>query len=109
MAEPENLNIPMIVTVGVVSVVLTFASVFAVQALYYQYFAAQMELKVVEAPTADADSKLAEQNAKLARYSWANREQGVVTIPIERAMRLVVREQRSSQSTPDVSGENGGR
>ena len=99
MAEQENLNIPMIATVGVVSVVLTAATVIAVQALYFNYAADEIERKVVAAPTADADSKLAEQIAKLSRYSWANREKQIVTIPIERAMRLVVQEKRPQRKT----------
>lgn len=96
MAGPENLNVPMIATVGIISVVLTVASVVAVQALYYNYFDYENQRKVVEAPTADADSRIAEQVAKLSRYTWANRDKGVVTIPIERAMTLVVQEQRTN-------------
>lgn len=90
MAERENLDIPMIVTVGIVSTVLTAACVIGVQALYLSYAQAETNRKVVFAPTADADSKLAEQSAKLARYGWANREQGKVVVPIEHAMDLVV-------------------
>ena len=90
MAEQENLNIPMIATVGVVSVVITAATIIAVQALYYNYVTAETQRKVVAAPTANADSKLAEQNAKRMSYAWANREKKTVTIPIERAMRFVV-------------------
>lgn len=95
MAEKENLNIPVIVTVGLISIVVTAVSVIAVQALYYSYAADETQRKVTEAPTADADSKLAEQIAKLSRYSWADREKGIVTVPIERAMRLVVQEKRA--------------
>lgn len=96
MAEKENLNIPMIVTVGLISVVVTAVSVIAVQALYYSYATNETQRKVIEAPTADADSKLAEQIAKLSRYSWTNRKKGVVTVPIERAMRLIVQEKRAN-------------
>ena len=76
MAEPENLNVPMIATVGIISVVLTVASVVAVQALYYNYFDYENQRKVVEAPTADADSKIAEQVAKLSRYTWVKSRKG---------------------------------
>ena len=106
MAEQENLNVPMIATVGSVSVVVTVAIVFAVQALYYHYADAETQRKVIEAPTVDADSKLAEQIAKLSRYSWADREKRIVTIPIARAMRLVVQEQQSERpDTPPVESE----
>ena len=95
MAERDDLNVPMIATVGAVSVILTIASVFAVQSLYFSYANSENHRKVIEAPTSNADSRLAEQEAKLARYSWISRENGTVTIPIERAMRLVVEEYRS--------------
>ncbi len=105
MAEEENLNVPMIATVGIVSVLVTAATVIAVQALYYNYATAETQRKVVEAPTADGDSKLAEQLAKLSRYSWSNREKDIVTIPIERAMRLVVQEKMATQADDDVSAQ----
>ena len=68
MAQRDDLNVPMIATVGAVSVILTIASVFAVQSLYFSYANSETERNVVQAPTANADSRLAEQEAKLARY-----------------------------------------
>jgi hypothetical protein len=99
MAERDDLNVPMIATVGAVSVILTVAIVFAVRAMYFSYANSETQRKVIEAPTVNADSRLAEQEAKLARYSWVNRAQGTVTIPIERAMELVVEEYRDQSSS----------
>ena len=92
MAEKENLDITMILTAGIVSVALTVASVIGVQALYYAYQQQEVERKVTSRPTTSANSKLAEQDAKLARYAWADREKGKVVIPIERAMALMAKE-----------------
>lgn len=89
-AEKDNLDIPLIATVGIVSTVLTVACIIGVQALYNSYASQEIENKITLAPTATANSKLAEQNAKLASYGWADREQGKVVIPIERAMAPVV-------------------
>lgn len=105
MVEQDTLNIPAILTAGFVSIVLTVASILAVQALYNRYSEAELQRKVISVPTVDANSRLAEQEAALARYSWVNREAGIVTIPIERAMELVVnelharRELRSTENT----------
>ena len=79
------------------SVIVTVAIVFAVEALYFSYANTEIQRKVVEAPTADANSKLAEQDAKLTRYSWVSREKGTVTIPIDRAMTLVTEEVAATQ------------
>ena len=97
MAEKENLDIPMVLTVGIVSVVLTVASVIGVQALYYSYQNQEVDRKVTSLPTSSANSKLAEQDAKLARYAWADREKGKVVIPIERAMTLTAKEYEEAQ------------
>ena len=105
MVERHDLNIPVISVVGAISVILTVAIVLAVQALYFNYANSETQRKIVQAPTVSADSRLAEQDAKLARYSWVNRAQGTVTIPIERAMQLVVEEMRTQEpkSTNNVS------
>ena len=63
-----------------------------VQALYHAYQQQEVERKVMSQPTTSANSKLAEQDAKLARYAWADREKGQVVIPIERAMALTAKE-----------------
>jgi len=92
MVESENLDIPLILTAGVVSVVLTVASVIGVNALYYGYLGLEVDRKVTSLPAADANSKLAEQDAKLARYAWADREKGQTVIPIEKAMELTAKD-----------------
>ena len=106
MVQQDDLNIPAIATVGVVAVAMTIAAVLAVQTLYLNYAQAEIQRKVVEAPTANSDSRLAEQRAQLARYSWADAESGVTTIPIERAMRLVVDELRAEQQETSQGGND---
>ena len=111
MAQSDDLNVPMIATVGAVSVILTIAAVFAVQALYFRYANAENQRKVVQAPTVNADSRLAEQEAKLARYSWVSREEETVAVPIDLAMQLVVEEYRlgasiSSDAVPPTDRGN---
>lgn len=92
MVEQDNLDVPMIVTAGVVSVVLTVFSIIGVQALYANFASAEMDRKVTTRPTFESNSKLAEQDAKLAQYGWADREKGKVVIPIERAMDRIAKE-----------------
>ena len=96
MIEKDVLDIPMIATVGIVSVVLTVATIIGVQALYHSYASFESNRKVILAPNVSADSKLAEQDAKLAKYGWANREKGQVIVPIDRAMSAVVASYRDA-------------
>ena len=99
MAQQDDLNVPVIATVGIASVALTVAFVFVVQALYQSFVTANIERKVVNVPSVTSDSKLAEQEAALSRFSWKDRDGGIVTIPIDRAMQLVTTELRDSQTS----------
>lgn len=92
MVEQDNLDVPMIVTAGIVSILLTVVSIVGVQALYANFASAETTRKVTTAPTLESNSKLAEQDAKLSQYAWTNREKGQVVIPIDRAMSLIVKE-----------------
>ncbi len=98
--ETADLDIPMIVTIGAVSVAITVALILAVQALYYRSARVEHELKVIAAGASTSDSRIAEQKAQLTRYGWLDRQQGKVTIPIDQAMRLVVRELQVEQDEP---------
>jgi hypothetical protein len=58
----------------------------------------ETEQKVVQAPTTQSDTMLAEQAVKLTRYEWIDREKQRVMIPIDRAMEVVVNELSAAPS-----------
>ena len=78
--------------VVVVGTVLTFVIVVFLQALFYRAETAEYERKVVNESPKKLRSARAEQSTLLNEYRWIDRENGVVAIPIERAMELVVDE-----------------
>jgi hypothetical protein len=92
MAEPNEVDVPVVVTVGLVSVFLTVATIFGVQALFFNYEQVQLEQKVISAKDTAAETHLASEETRLASYGWVDREKQRVAIPIERAMGAVVRE-----------------
>lgn len=92
MQRHDDLNVPMMAYWGILSCILTFALILAIQVSFYRVSNAEVERKVISAVYVDSESVLAAQDAKLARYGWLNRDAGVVAIPIDRAMELVVRE-----------------
>jgi hypothetical protein len=51
----------------------------------------------VDAPTVEANNLIAEQEARINRYGWIDRDKGQVAIPINRAMELVTNEYRRQQ------------
>ena len=104
--DSDGLNTPVIAVVGFVSAVLTFALIVAVQVLFYQVSAAETDRKVIAVRADEADDMLAQQDARLARYGWVDRAKGRVTVPVERAMELVVRElQEQQQSQTQDAGK----
>jgi hypothetical protein len=98
MQRHDDLNVSMMAYWGVLSCIVTFALILAVQVGYYRVANAENERKVVSAVYTDSESVLAAQDAKLARYGWLSREEGRVAIPIDRAMELVVQEGVALQS-----------
>lgn len=104
MQRYNDLNITAIAIATFVGAVLTFAAILGLQVLYYAVANRQHEQKVIAAPTFESDSVIAEQEVKLTRYGWIDREKNQVAIPIERAMEVVVQELSSVESKEQSDG-----
>jgi hypothetical protein len=91
-AARENLDTPLIITVGVLLVILTFVLILLLQAGFYRADAEENTRKVVAPRNEELASLRAAQEADLHTYRWIDKEKGHVAIPIERAMAEVVRE-----------------
>jgi hypothetical protein len=98
MERHNDLNSVKIAWVGFLGALMTFEIILAMQVLYYSAVVHETEQKVVQAPTTDSDTLLAEQAVKLTRYGWIDREKQQVTIPIDRAMELVVNDLSAAPS-----------
>jgi len=93
MSKPDRRDDPDIsltTLVVVVGAVLTFVAVVFLQAVFYRAETAEYERKVVNESPKKLRSARAEQSAVLNEYRWVDRENGVVAIPIERAMEILV-------------------
>lgn len=93
MARYDDLHTGTIAVVGVVSAILTFVIIGAVQVLYFEFTQLEYERKVVEAPLVGTDQKVNQQTDELNHYSWIDSEAGSVSIPISQAMSHVLAEQ----------------
>jgi hypothetical protein len=83
----------MTVVVGVVSVVLIVVLLLGLEALYNRTVDDENLRKVVDRAPAELTRVRAEQQERLSGYRWIDRQHGVVAIPIDRAIDLVVAEQ----------------
>lgn len=80
------------ILVGIVGIVLTFVSVVTLDALFHRVQDAEVARKGGGAKESERRALEAEQRRELTEYAWVDRAEGVVALPIERAMRLVIEE-----------------
>jgi hypothetical protein len=81
-----------IVAVGLIGSILLVVVVVALEALFGHVAQAEAQRKVVEVQNEELRNDTAEQLQKLNGYRVVDPAQGVVSIPIERAMELTVRD-----------------
>lgn len=101
--EGDDVNTTPIVVVGLISTALVLASALGVQALYESYASMLRQERVYDQPYDQAKAALNQQMAKLSRYRAPSGDRTAYSIPIQRAMTLVVEEQRAQQSEEGAS------
>lgn len=100
MSEPERTtNIEesdpdafSIVTIGAVSVILLVVIIVAIEALFAQVSRTEFERKVVQEAPQELRGLRAAQLEQIGGYRTVDPKAGVVSIPVERAMRLLIEE-----------------
>ena len=88
----DGLNTSMIVVVGAIIVVLVFAIIIGVQALFFKVQDNENNRKYVSQPPVEFSTLKTEQEELLNGYHWISQPQGVVGIPIDRAMQIIIKE-----------------
>lgn len=99
-----GVQIGRIVFVGLLSVILTVDIVLGLQALYYWQLSSIEASESMHYPPAKLAALLTAQRARLADYRMVDTEKGIVSIPIGRAMDMVVAELSSdggAAATPE--------
>ncbi|MDP8246017.1 MAG: hypothetical protein P9L94_18180 [Candidatus Hinthialibacter antarcticus] len=94
----NDLNIPVISIVAVISVLLTALIIILIQVWYFNYAKAEFQRKVVQQPHAEYESLTADQMEILNGYT-IDKDKGVYKVPIDVAMDIIVRESVSSSNS----------
>jgi len=90
-----DLNIPLILTVGAVSVILLLVSVWGTQAWYEYETRLEFQRKVVSQPFEQLQQLERQQEQELRNGpAWVDQEAGLVEVPVEQAMAELVNQQR---------------
>ena len=79
-------------TVGIAGTLLVIIVVVFVQGLYESVNRDEFERKVVEEVPAELRSLRAAQQTQLGATGWVDKQNGIVAIPIDKAMELLVRD-----------------
>ena len=88
----DDPNVPVSVVVAIISAVLLFVIIIGLQAVYFSMQGTELDKKVLSRSNDALESVRAEQLEQLNSYGWVSQPEGVVHIPIDRAMELVVQE-----------------
>jgi hypothetical protein len=89
VATGDDVNTPVIALVGFISAILFFAIIVLLEVVFY-WAETQQHEKDLGQPPQELATLMHNQQARLAEYRWVDENKGVVAIPIDRAMELVV-------------------
>lgn len=94
--DPEPLGTAVTVIVGAI---LVYIVIVLLQGVFYRTQEAEVARKTYGIPPQDLTLARSTQLEVLSSYRWLDQPRGVVRVPIDRAMELVIQESRS-QTTP---------
>jgi hypothetical protein len=90
VAFKQEVNVPLIVTVGIVSAIIVVVLIVGTQAWYQSEEQMEMAAKEIEFPNQKLIDMKAAQKANIERYVWVDMANGVITIPVEDAMTIMI-------------------
>ena len=89
MAQRQEANVSLLITIGAVSGFLFLVLTIGIQAWFLREVQTEVSAKWDNAPVQPLADQRAKQLANLHGYRWANKEKNRVAIPIEEAMKMV--------------------
>jgi hypothetical protein len=86
--------------VSAVFVLFFVVTVILLQSYYGRVNARELQAKVIALPAVAVDQARTEQLQKISEYRWVDANAKTVTLPIERAMELLIAERAPKTSAP---------
>ena len=90
MAFKQEVNVPLIVTIGVISCILVVVLIVGTEAWYDSEAQAEFNFEADQFPNTSLMSLKAGQQANINSYRWVDQKKGIVTIPIEDAIKIMI-------------------
>jgi hypothetical protein len=89
MAQREQANVPLLLTIGAVSGFLIIVLAIGVQAWFLREVQQEVAQKWDNAPQQPLTDILLAQQMRISQYRWVDKDKHRVAIPIDEAMKLV--------------------
>ncbi|WP_428938466.1 hypothetical protein [Fontivita pretiosa] len=99
MAFREDVDSQLIITIGAISGLMVIVATIGLQAWYMSEERDELERKSAGAVYRELVDLQADQRAKISSYRWVDRDKQVVAIPIDDAMKLLIRNQGKLPAT----------
>jgi len=99
MGTSDDINTPVIALVGVVGALVVLVLIVGLMVWFYNLQEIETYKKDISQSPEEIGSLIAKQQAQLHSYRWVDAKKKTVSIPIDRAMELVVGELAREAST----------
>jgi nitroreductase len=94
--ERDAPDVAKIAIIGIVGALILFVIIVGLQALFYGMEREEVTRKQVASPPMTVTQLRAQHEEQLTTYRWIDQKAGIVAIPVDRAMKLVVAESSKS-------------
>ncbi len=97
----DDPNVSTSALVGIIGAILLVVIIVALQGYFLKEQRLEVARKAAGRPVAELSALRTKQLERLGGYRWVDRSKGVVAIPVDRAMELVVRQwQQDHEALP---------
>ena len=105
MAFKQEVNVPLILTIGIVSGIMLLVIVIGTQAWFQSEEQAEFATKALEYPHQALIDLQTQQRTNINSYRWVDKKNGVVTVPIGLAMQEML---QTNGNLPTTAPSGGG-
>jgi len=99
VAIKQEANVPLVLTIGIVAGILIIVIIIGLQGWYQSQENDEMAYKADLFKNADLIDLKAAQTDNISHYRWVDNQNNVVSIPIERAMQVMIETNGNPPST----------
>ena len=98
MAQREQANVPLLLTIGAVSGFLVIVLAIGIQAWFLREVQREVATKWDNTPLQPITDMKRAQEMNISTYRWVDKEKKRVAIPIDEAMKLIAQQNQQGQS-----------